>query len=243
MKDLNCHLIVSEQVASLKITIDKSKQLKMIEKILQSGKIGQEALLNLLVDRCVVQQQNVEGLDGLIFECLYFNGFDDIKQKLNSYFSYGLIKLNSGFKLNYQPLQDLLIIHDFEEADKLTQSYLCLLANLSQKYSRNWLYFTDVFSLPCEDLYILDKLWRIYSRDKFGFSIQRKIWLSTNCHWEQFWSIIGWHKNGIPVRYPREFTWNLNAPDGHLPLFNQLRGVQVISALLSHRAWAKDEFL
>nr|YP_009244538.1 hypothetical protein Gchil_130 [Agarophyton chilense]AMK96780.1 hypothetical protein Gchil_130 [Agarophyton chilense]ASP44675.1 hypothetical protein [Agarophyton chilense]UAD84290.1 hypothetical protein [Agarophyton chilense] len=243
MEDLNYHSRVLEQVASLDMSVDKSKQLKIIEKISQSGKVGQEALLHLLVDRCVVKKQHVEGLDGLIFECLYFNGIDDIKQRLNSYFSCGLIKLNSSFKLNYQPLQDSLIIHDFEEADKLTQSYLCLLASLSQKSSRDWLYFTDVFSLPCEDLYILDKLWRIYSRDKFGFSIQRKIWLSTNYNWELFWSIIGWHINGIPVRYPREFTWNLNAPDGHLPLFNQLRGVQVISALFNHRVWSKDELL
>nr|YP_009509197.1 hypothetical protein [Gracilaria vermiculophylla]AXI96847.1 hypothetical protein [Gracilaria vermiculophylla]QXU75061.1 hypothetical protein [Gracilaria vermiculophylla]WDZ67938.1 hypothetical protein [Gracilaria vermiculophylla] len=240
MKDINSSSIISEKIAVLQINTNKSQQFETIEQITQSGKFGQEALLDFLVDRCIFQKKNVEVLDGLIFESLYFNSNHDIKRRLNSYFSFGLLDLVSSLKFNYQPLQDSLIIHDFQTADKLTQSYLCLLANMSPKSSRNWLYFTDVFSFPSEDLYILDKLWRIYSRDKFGFSIQRKIWLSTNYNWDKFWSNIGWNRNGIPLRYPNEFIWNLNAPDGHLPLFNQLRGVQVITALFNHDVWAND---
>nr|UAD87731.1 hypothetical protein [Gracilaria textorii] len=243
MKDLNCNSIIAEQVASLDMSFDRTQQVKIIEQIMQSGKVGQEALLNLLVNRCIIQKQNVEILDGLIFEFLYFYSIDDIKTRLSSYFSFGLIDLKSSLQLNYQPLQDLLINHSFQQADKLTQSYLCSLANLGRKCSRNWLYFTDVFSLPPEDLYILDKLWRVYSRNKFGFSIQRKIWLSINCNWEKLWVYIGWKKNGIPLRYPGEFIWNIDAPDGHLPLFNQLRGVQVIAALFNHSLWSDDELV
>nr|UAD85107.1 hypothetical protein [Crassiphycus crassissimus] len=243
MKDLNYNSIVSEEVAFLDISADKLQQLKIIEHTIKSGKVGQEALLNLLVNRCILKKQNAEFLDGLIFEFLYFNSIDEIKKRLNSYFSFGLINLKSSLKFNYQPLQDLLIRHDFQQADKLTQFYLCSLAHLDQKEKRNWLYFTDIFSLPSEDLYVLDKLWRIYSRNKFGFSIQRKIWLSNNCNWEKFWLHIGWNKNGISLRYPSEFIWSINAPDGHLPLFNQLRGVQVIAALFNHSIWLDDELL
>nr|YP_010196690.1 hypothetical protein LKZ11_pgp189 [Gracilaria cliftonii]UAD84494.1 hypothetical protein [Gracilaria cliftonii] len=228
-------------MAFLDINADKLQQLKVIEQIITSGKVGQEALLNFLVNRCIIQKQNVEVLDGLIFELLYFNSIDEIKRRLNSYFSVGLIDLKSSLKFNYQPLQDLLIRHDFQQADKLTQSYLCALANLDQKYKRNWLYFTDILSFPSEDLYVLDKLWKIYSRDKFGFSIQRKIWLSNNCNWDKLWFQIGWNKSGIPLRYPSEFIWSINAPDGHLPLFNQLRGLQVIAALFNHNIWLDDE--
>uniref|UniRef100_A0AAU7YNV8 Ycf53 n=1 Tax=Gracilaria hainanensis TaxID=2871843 RepID=A0AAU7YNV8_9FLOR len=243
MKDLNYNSIIVQQVASLDISINKAQQVKIIEQIIQSGKVGQEALLNFLVDRCIIQKKNVEVLDGLIFEFLYFHSIDDIKKRLSSYFSCGLIDFKSSLQLKYQPLQDLLINHNFQQADKLTQFYLCSLANLDQKYNRKWLYFTDMLSLPSEDLYILDKLWRVYSRDKFGFSIQRKIWLSINCNWEKFWVHIGWNKNGIPVRYPSEFTWNINAPEGHLPLLNQLRGVQVIAALFNHNVWSDDELV
>nr|UAD87527.1 hypothetical protein [Gracilaria salicornia] len=235
--------MIKQQISSLDIGFDKIQQVKMIEQIIQSGQVGQEALLSFLVDRCIIQKHNIEVLDGLIFEFLYFCSIDDIKKSLSSYFPFGLIDLKSSLKLNYQPLQDLLINRNFQQADKLTQSYLCSLANLGQKYNRKWLYFTDIFSLPAEDLYILDKLWRVYSRDKFGFSIQRKIWLSINCNWEKFWVHIGWNKNGVPLRYPGEFIWNINAPDGHLPLVNQLRGVQVIAALFNHNVWSDDEFV
>nr|UAD84087.1 hypothetical protein [Gracilaria changii] len=243
MKDPNYNSIVSEQMAFLDISTDKLQQLRMIEQIIKSGKIGQEALLNFLVNRCIIKKQNVEVLDGLIFEFLYFYSIDEIKKRLNSYFSIGLIDLKSSLKFNYQPLQDLLIKHDFQQADKLTQFYLCSLANLGQKSKRNWLYFTDILSLPSEDLYILDKLWRVYSRNKFGFSIQRKIWLSNNCNWDKLWLHIGWNISGIPLRYPTEFIWSIHAPDGHLPLFNQLRGLQVIAALFNHSTWGDDRIV
>nr|YP_010198908.1 hypothetical protein LK147_pgp183 [Hydropuntia urvillei]UAD88357.1 hypothetical protein [Hydropuntia urvillei] len=243
MKDLNYNSNILKKVASLDTNLDKTEQIQLIEQIIDSGKLGQELLLNILIDRCIVQKRKVKFLDGLIFEFLYFNSSDCIKTKLKSYFSCGLIELNSYLRLNYQPLQDLLILHSFQEADKLTQHYLCLLAKLDHAPNRNWLYFTDVFSFPSEDLYILDQLWRIYSRNKFGFSVQRKIWLSVNKDWKKFWSSIGWSKNGVLSRYPSEFLWNINAPYGHLPLFNQLRGVQVISALFNHRVWNQDDVL
>ena len=77
----------------------------------------------------------------------------------------------------------------------------------------------------------------MYSRGKFGFSIQRKIWLTHQCKWNLFWQTIGWTKQDIPCRYPTEFIWTIDAPKGHLPLFNQLRGVQVLSALFNHIVW------
>ncbi|PLZ94121.1 hypothetical protein CI594_16205, partial [Fischerella thermalis CCMEE 5196] len=39
------------------------------------------------------------------------------------------------------------------------------------------------------------------------------------------------------TRYPQEFTWDLSAPKGHLPLSNQLRGVRVIASIFAHPAW------
>ncbi|NET49629.1 MAG: hypothetical protein F6K09_13095, partial [Merismopedia sp. SIO2A8] len=48
---------------------------------------------------------------------------------------------------------------------------------------------------------------------------------------------IGWKSGNSCTRYPNEFTWDISAPAGHLPLSNQLRGVRVMSSLLSHPAW------
>nr|YP_010952330.1 conserved hypothetical plastid protein [Gloiopeltis furcata]WMP13999.1 conserved hypothetical plastid protein [Gloiopeltis furcata] len=139
--------------------------------------------------------------------------------------------------MDYKPLQKLLISKHYRQADRLTQIYLCQLAGLDEDSKRNWLYFTDIQSLPSEDLATIDMLWRLYSRNKFGFSRQRKIWLSNNCNWEKLWSRIGWKNEGVACRYPDEFMWSIDAPQGHLPLFNQLRGVQVLSALFDHTVW------
>ncbi|MEO0844695.1 MAG: GUN4 domain-containing protein, partial [Cyanobacteria bacterium J06643_5] len=51
------------------------------------------------------------------------------------------------------------------------------------------------------------------------------------------WVKIGWKNGNNWTRYPKEFIWSLDAPRGHLPLSNQLRGVRTISSLLSHSVW------
>jgi hypothetical protein len=52
--------------------------------------------------------------------------------------------------------------------------------------------------------------------------------------WDQLWPRLGWKQGGVWTRYPSAFTWSLEAPDGHLPLVNQLRGVRLMDALLAH---------
>ena len=38
----------------------------------------------------------------------------------------------------------------------------------------------------------------------------------------------------IELRYPSSFCWSLKAPDGHMPLVNQLRGVRLMDSILRH---------
>lgn len=150
-------------------------------------------------------------------------------------------RLNNDSIIDYCPLQKLLIQKKFQEADKLTQNYLCQLAkNYGGAKQRKWLYFTDISLLPSKDLYIIDLLWRSYSDNRFGFSIQRKIWLANNSNWQILWEKIGWTNQGVMKRYPEEFLWHTNAPQGHLPLFNQLRGKQTLNALFEHIAWNQN---
>lgn len=237
-KQIDSSLIISENLTQLEKKLSINNRLHLIQKIVDQGEEGEAALLELLINRLIVECKNLDDLDGILFEFLNKTKISKIKLRLNNYFENGLMNLKPSFKI-YQPLQELLINHKFEEADRFTQRQLCNLVGLNNKSKRNWLYFTDVFLLPEEDLLIIDLLWRIYSRGKFGFSVQRQIWLSNNCEWEKFWSIIGWENDGTPFRYPTEFMWNLKAPYGHLPLFNQLRGVQVLSALFNHISWTK----
>jgi hypothetical protein len=54
--------------------------------------------------------------------------------------------------------------------------------------------------------------------------------------WERLWPRLGWKQDGVWTRYPGSFTWSLEAPEGHMPLVNQLRGVRLMDALLNHLA-------
>jgi len=138
--------------------------------------------------------------------------------------------------MQYEDLQALLASQAFEKADRLTLTKLCTLAGpLALK--RGWLYFTEVDRIPAADLLTMDQLWRTYSGDRFGFSVQRALWLSVGKDWERFWPLIGWRKGNEWTRYPVEFNWETTAPKGHLPTSNQLRGVRVLAALMAHPAW------
>ena len=106
---------------------------------------------------------------------------------------------------------------------------------------RNWVYFTEVEQFPVVDLQTLDRLWLAYSEGKFGFSVQRRLWLSLGQDWDKLWPRLAWTDDNIWTRYPGGFIWDLSAPDGHLPLSNQLRGVRMMAALLTHPAWSEAE--
>lgn len=141
--------------------------------------------------------------------------------------------------IDFQPLQAALSQPDFQTADRLTLNLLCQLAGPAAA-KRGWLYFTEVDRLPVEELQTLDQLWLTASQGKFGYSVQRQLWLGVKRDWERLWPLIGWKEGNHWTRYPDEFIWDLSAPKGHLPLSNQLRGVQVLASLLSHPAWSQS---
>ena len=88
--------------------------------------------------------------------------------------------------------------------------------------------------MPGLDLVSLDRLWTVYSQGRFGFSVQAKLLKALDGRYVQLWPRIGWKTDGVWTRYPGAFTWSLDAPEGHMPLINQLRGVRLMDALLSH---------
>jgi len=72
-----------------------------------------------------------------------------------------------------------------------------------------------------------------------SYEPQAKILKSVGKKYELLWPKIGWKKEGLWTRYPGSFCWSLEAPDGHMPLINQLRGVRLMDSILRHPAIAE----
>ena len=154
----------------------------------------------------------------------------------------GIVTELSDRGVDYGELQKLLVERDYQAADRLTTEKMCAIAG-EDAIKRKWAYFTEVSQFPEADILTIDMLWRVYSEDKFGWSKQRELWLRLGQNWDRLWPQIAWKSpEGAWTRYPTEFDWNLDsAPVGHLPLFNQLRGVRVMNAMLSHPVWSAQE--
>ncbi|MFM7229759.1 MAG: GUN4 domain-containing protein [Cyanobacteriota bacterium] len=130
-------------------------------------------------------------------------------------------------------LQQALVLQQWEEADRVTSALLRRLAGPGAE-RRGYVYFSEVAPIAPADLDAIDHLWWFYSQGRYGFRVQRRLWQQCEQRWERLWPLLGWKAEGIWTRYPTAFTWSLEAPEGHLPLVNQLRGVRVMDALLRH---------
>lgn len=211
-------------------------QQQIIQQLSDLGDAGFDILMEFLLHR---RSELPKWIDGKVYQILYNADSISAKEFLQTHFPGGVVSLHSKHGIDYSPLQQLLIVQDFQAADRLTLQKLCELAGPAA-VQRKWLYFTEVENFPVADLQTVNRLWLVYSEGKFGFSVQRDIWLALGKNWEKFWFKIGWKNGNNWTRYPHEFTWNISAPPGHLPLSNQLRGNRAIAALLSHSAWVNN---
>jgi hypothetical protein len=160
---------------------------------------------------------------------------DGLATDFLSRYPQGWLVLASAQGIDHQPLQSALMHRNFEEADRLTSAILRQLAGPAAEH-RGYVYFSEVASIAGVDLESLDRLWICYSLGRFGFSVQGRLLRSVSGRWPLLWPKLGWKTGGVWTRYPSGFTWSLDAPEGHLPLVNQLRGVRLMDALLSHPA-------
>ena len=221
---------------------------KSIEEFLESFKMASErkrlGFLNVLEERAEelisLGLSLMSGFDpgdsdwtpGFILQLIHKTDRNFIKNSLNcddlSWF-----KAPSDVGFDYSPLQRYLLSECYEDADRFTSSKLRELAG-EKAVKRGYVYFSEVESIPSIDLSTLNKLWVVYSRGKFGFTVQAKILNSLGGRYDKLWPRIGWKKDGIWTRYPKAFNWSIEAPNGHMPLVNQLRGVRLMDALLNH---------
>ena len=157
------------------------------------------------------------------------------------------VELVSAKGINYSELKELLKAQEWRKADELTASLMCQAAN---RKSQGWLDEDSTKAFPYEDLRTIDQLWMYYSNNKFGFTIQKIMWLKCGGKigkqdyetWCKFAMQVGWYKspkffwsNEIWKTYTEfmsETTNALNAPTASLP-----------SISTQFLAWTKDSIV
>jgi hypothetical protein len=213
------------------------KQLQAVYELSELEATGDRILIDFLKTELVEQQKAPTAIHGSTYQQIYNSSLDLTQSVIQQHWPNGLLTPRSDLDIDYDELQTLLIKRDYQSADKLTMQKLCELAGESA-IARKWVYFTEVSQFPITDLQTIDRLWRLYSEDRFGWSKQRELWIRLGKDWDRLWTQLVWKSSaGVWTRYPTEFIWDLSAPVGHLPLSNQLRGVRMMDSLLSHPAW------
>lgn len=128
--------------------------------------------------------------------------------------------LRSDLNIDYRKLEALLKDKKWKEADKET---INVMLQPHHKEEQDWLesisydkaeYIKD---FPRKDLETIDNLWVKYSRGRFGFRVQKRIWNEVQKDYDAFGARVGWRDEKGEWIYRSDINYSLDAPSGHLP--------------------------
>lgn len=131
--------------------------------------------------------------------------------------------LSSDKGINYTRLRDLLAAGKWKEADEET---LAVMLKASSRERQGWFDTESISNFTFTDLRTIDQLWVKYSNGRFGFSIQKKIYLSVGGKadgkyyeeaWDRFSDRVGWRVKGNWIDY-EDVAFKTSAHEGYLPL-------------------------
>ncbi|MDJ1169706.1 serine/threonine-protein kinase [Roseofilum sp. BLCC_M154] len=129
--------------------------------------------------------------------------------------------LRSERGVDYTRLQRLLQQQRWKDADE--ETYRRMLEAVKRE-KEGWFREADLKNFPRTDLRTIDQLWVKYSKGRFGFSVQKQIWLDLGGKlgaydygtFKKLGDRVGWRKNGSWLNYS-DYTFTTNALQGHLP--------------------------
>ena len=124
----------------------------------------------------------------------------------------------------YGNLRDLLAAGKWREADLETTK---VMIDITGKAELDDITPEDIQRFPCNAIMVIDQLWRKYSNNHFGFSLQLKIYQSVGGNMDTIRAQkieflqrtgekIGWRKDGKTVDAD-DFDFSLEAGEGGLP--------------------------
>jgi len=118
----------------------------------------------------------------------------------------------------YENLKNLLEDEKWQEANEETRIVMLKIVGRTQK---DFFQEEDIEQFPNSDLETIDRLWRTYSYDRFGFSVQKHVWQNVKEHWHEFGDSVGWgyydEWDNFQWISKEEIIFKLYAPEGHLP--------------------------
>ncbi|MFG6103816.1 GUN4 domain-containing protein [Leptothoe sp. EHU-05/26/07-4] len=137
----------------------------------------------------------------------------------------------------YGNLINYLANAQWQEADKETEKVMLEVANRKEE---GWLDVDSIKAFPCEDLQLIDHLWLKFSGGRFGFSMQKEIYLNCGGKADYKYYKEAFEKFGVEVGWRENDSWKLQmiydltqSPVGHLPLRRGGRVLWGISSLSS----------
>jgi serine protease Do len=132
--------------------------------------------------------------------------------------------------IDYTSLRDLLKGKKWSEADLQTYKLVeQIVKTAKQENPHIFIELKTIADFSCPDLRTIDSLWKKYSGNKFGFSLQQEVWQSVNQKgdfstqtWRSFATQVGWKKGDVAsgsgyLLYDQLDFDPTQAPVGHLP--------------------------
>lgn len=126
----------------------------------------------------------------------------------------------------YQKLEELLKAGQWRDADQ--ETYRLMITTVGKEEGQ-WFEPDDLLNFPCEDLKAIDGLWVKYSNGKFGFSVQKQIYVACGAEldgeypgdkiWHDFCNRVGWRKGGSLSTYNGLKANPSLSPTGEFPTF------------------------
>ncbi len=146
------------------------------------------------------------------------------------------VELRSAKGVDYRRLRDLLQAGQWQEADQETARRMLEAVG---RDTNDWIREEELLNFPCADLKTIDALWVQYSKGKWGFSVQKQIYVACGADkldgsypgdaiWHEFCCRVGWRKGNRSVNY-RDLTFNLEKSSaGEFPIVGLWKGVLVV---------------
>jgi len=133
--------------------------------------------------------------------------------------------LRSEKGIDYTKLRDLLKAQQWKEADQ--ETYRTMIRAVGRKEG-NSCRVKEFRNFPCADLETIDSLWIKYSNGRFGFSVQKQIYIECSGRldgkepsyeiWVKFGSCVGWQRAGTWFyNYEGLGKIYISSPQGLLP--------------------------